>query len=653
MGGELANTQSSTLTNQSKENMPANSVISHAFVLPDRNFHEWLAVLRPYLAKFKRVAVVRSPAGNNLNRFRDVTAVEAPLTWWRDSALTHIRRVYPSVVMVDVIDVHSPEALAPILRRRVENDDRYGERDNEPQHIFQRFVLEWPTSARPLAVLARFNTDAEAGELRRSLDIAAHEDADILCAAAGRVTVVGASITVESVVEGERWLTTYEGVKNRHVARGDEVALGQVIAKAAGARLGIIVQQPPNRGLSLGGLHNVMNPRDYIYIPQFRARPLADNLRVRKLPSPYATIIGHVFSWHLLEPQEHHGRAIEKIGFRGSWLKIRAVTGVEGYVAAWFLEATTLPEGLDAFPGVNPVGVNLDAFHPLGAPAASRLGDMGWLRFGYNVSNRRGSEDIKAALQRYLPHVEAYREAGYRVIFTTSHQTYGEGQSEFWPWSQMTDAKWRLLIQRFADMMGRIAAQWAERDLVAVWQIWNEPDTFGGVASVGLAAKNYGLMFDQVYRAIRSVDSRARIISAGFNSGPQRGSAYARTMLARLSHDVKPDGLAFHPYGRGVSGHPYYSMFGHIDESVWAYSSVLPDKPLWITEWGILDRPNDHPRQIARYASDMIRYLKRQYPGRIATMIWYAWAQGMHNGYGLVDGAANPRPPLTELFLSR
>ena len=97
--------------------MPAETVISHAFVLPDHNFYEWLAVLRPYLAKFERVAVVRSPAGNNLNRFRNVTAVNAPLTWWKDSALVHIRRVYPSVVMVDVIEAQTPAELAPIVRQ--------------------------------------------------------------------------------------------------------------------------------------------------------------------------------------------------------------------------------------------------------------------------------------------------------------------------------------------------------------------------------------------------------------------------------------------------------------------------------------------------------------------------------------------------------
>ena len=445
--------------------MPADTIISHAFVLPDRNFHEWLAALRPYLAKFERVAVVRSPAGANLNRYRNVTAVDAPLTWWQESALTHIRRVYPSVVMVDVIDVDAPEALSPIVRRRVANNDRYGELEREPQHIFQRFALEWPTSARPMATLARFNADEEVGALHRSLDILTHEDAEILCAAAGKVIAVGDGIQVESTVDGEPWITTYDGVKRRHVALGDELETGQVMAKAAGGELRLTVQQPPAGGISLLGWDNVMNPRDYIYIPQLRVRPLADNLRVRKLPGANASIVGHVFSWHLLEPQEHHGRAIEKIGVDGSWLKVRSVSGIEGYAAARYLRATTLQEGREAFPRVNPIGVNLDIFHPLGKPAADRLGAMGWVRFGYNVSNLRGSEDIEAAFNRYLPHVEAYRKAGYRVVFTTSHQTYGEGKAEFWPWSQMTDAKWQVLIGRFADMMEGIAAQWARRGL--------------------------------------------------------------------------------------------------------------------------------------------------------------------------------------------
>ena len=631
--------------------MPANSVISHAFVLPDRDFNAWLAVLRPYLEKFERVAVVRSAGGNNLNRFRNVTAVEAPLTWWRDSALTHIRRVYPSVVMVDVIDAHKPEELAPVIMRRVENDDRYGERDAEPQHIFNRYVLEWMTSARPIAVLARFNADPEMGPLRRSLDVLTRAGADVLCGAAGRVTAVGKRVQVESIVEGERFIATYEPLRDSLVSVGDQPGLGQALAKAAGDRLSITVQNPPN-GLSALGWDNLRNPRDYIYIPQFRARPITDGLNIRKLPSLYASSVGRVYSWQLLEPQEHHGRAVEKIGAADNWLKVSSASGVKGYAAGWHLRATTLTEGKAAIPGVNPVGVNLDIFHPLGKPAPARLGDIGWVRFGYNVSNGTGSEDINAALARYLPQVAAYRDAGYRVIMTTSHQTYGEGKSEFWPWSQMTDAKWRLLRQRFAEMMSQIAAQWAGRDLIGAWQIWNEPDTLGGMASVPMSARHYGAMVAEVQPAIRSADSDVQIVTAGFNSGPLRGSAYAREMLQALPAGVELDGIAFHPYGRGVNGHPFYSMFGHIDESMWAYSAVMPEKPLWITEFGVLDRPRDSASQIARYATDMIRYLKTQYPGKIAALVWYAWAQGMHNGYGIVDAAGKPRPPLTERFLS-
>ena len=57
----------------------SDSFVSHAFVLPDRNFHEWLAALRPYLEKFEGVTALRSPAGNDLNRYRNVSAVQGAL----------------------------------------------------------------------------------------------------------------------------------------------------------------------------------------------------------------------------------------------------------------------------------------------------------------------------------------------------------------------------------------------------------------------------------------------------------------------------------------------------------------------------------------------------------------------------------------------
>jgi len=629
-------------------------VISHAFVLPERDFEQWLQVMGPYRKQFKRVSVLRGSAGHNLNRYRNVSAVEAPLTWQDDSALQHIRRIYPAVVLVDVVPASSPQQLASILQRRIKNRDRYGATDNDPQHIFLRFALAWMSSARPMRVLGAFNDDAEAGPLRPSMDIATQRGADVLCAAGGVVSAINAARTalqVSTQVEQQRYITSYEGLERLRVKRGQKLRIGQVIAQAAGERLSITVQNPPRGGKSLLGWDNLLNPRDSIFIPELRARPQRDGLRLRKMPGLDSPVIGRVYSWQLLEPLEQSGRAIEKFGKRGAWLRVRAASGGRGYCAAWYLQATTQQEGVVALPGINPVGVNLDVNHPLGRPAPASLGKLGWLRFGYNVSQARGSEDIDKALQRYLPLMEKYRKAGYRIIFVTSHQTYGEGKSQYWPWSQMTDSKWRGLRKRFTRMMQAIARQWAGRDIVGAWQIWNEPDSLAAVASVPMSAHNYGALFAEAQQAVRSEDSRVKIITAGFNSGPQSGSAYARRMLRVVPADAQPDGIAFHPYGRGVNGHPYYALFGHIDESVWAYSAVLPEKPLWMTEFGVLDRPKDSPTQIAHYATEMLRYLKTQYPGKFAALVWYAWAQGMHNGYGLVDRHGKARPPLTERFL--
>ena len=421
--------------------MAAARVISHAFVLPDRDFDAWLAALRPYLAKFNRVTVVRSPAGNNLNRFRNVTAVEAPLTWWQDSALTHIRRVYPSVVMVDVIAVERPAELAPILARRIENDDRYGEQDKQPQHIFQRFVLEWMTSARPMAVLDAFNADSEKGELRPSLDILTRPDAAVLSGAPGRVIAAGQGIQIESVVENQRFITSYAGVKaaSGQVRRYGRLGAGhrQSRWRAPGHHRAVSATGREYAGLAASG-----EPAR-LYLHSAASRAPLDRWLVTcagcpaLMPASWAeSIAGSCWSRRSIM-----GRAMEKIGARGSWLKARAISGVEGYGAASYLGATTLAEGAEALPGVNPVGVNLDIYHPQGKPAPAKLGGIGWVRFGYNVSNGSGSEDIEAALARYLPRIAAYRRAGYRVILVLSHQTYGEGKNEFWPWSQMTDCQ--------------------------------------------------------------------------------------------------------------------------------------------------------------------------------------------------------------------
>src|SRR5689334_3451145 len=100
--------------------------ISHGLVLPDQNFMDWYNATTAYTQAFPRVSIVRSPAGNDLNRFRNVSAVQAPNVWFNNDAVGHIRRAYPSVVLIDLIRATTPAELTPILADRIQRKDRYG-----------------------------------------------------------------------------------------------------------------------------------------------------------------------------------------------------------------------------------------------------------------------------------------------------------------------------------------------------------------------------------------------------------------------------------------------------------------------------------------------------------------------------------------------
>lgn len=631
---------------------------SHAFVLPGGDdFFQWYNALKPYLSHFDNVAVVRGASGNDLNPYRNVTAVNIPNMWISNDVIKHMRRIYPSVVLVDKIEARTPQQLASIMQARVNNDDRYG-RQNNDGHLDERFVLAWSTDYRPYNLVQAF-TGSPTGLASDvlGLEIETSAGSKVLASADGVVTKqwagtqsddlrLGKYIQVTSTHYGKEYVVTYAGLSNVNVPLRKQVAIGEIIGEVNSDKFLVIVQA--SGGKSGYRLPNIIDPNPLIYIESLRVRATGNSLRVRKIPTADSEVIGLLQPHDFVVPREQHGRVLSKTGHEGQWINVRMPDGRNGFAAAWFLEATEYRKfALD----INPVGVNLDALHPLGTPEPSRLGSVGWVRFGYNVSNNTGSEDIDAAFNRYAPLAERYVRAGYKVCFTTSHQTYGEGKG-FPPWHQMHDANWGALIDRFGDMMNRIAQQWANRGLVHCWQIWNEQDApIGAVASVPMSPQNYGRMIDKVLPAIQSSDSTAFVITGGHTSGPGLGPRYIQTAINSTPQGQRLDGVAFHPYGRGTNLSSPYAHFGHIDQSIRQFSEIFPSKPLWITEWGVLDRPHDNPSDIANYATNFINHLKVRYPGQIAAMIWYAWAQGMHNGYGIVDANNVARQPLADRFL--
>lgn len=628
--------------------------ISHALVLPELDFMTWLKATDAYSKAFPRVVIVRSPAGNDLNRYRNITAIQAPGVWVGNDALSHIRRVYPMVVRVDVIRVATPTDLAAILQQRITLNDRYGDKLS-PGNISDRFTLEWPSDARPARITRGFNdTNSVDGKPNEGLEIFAPIGTPIRASAAGIVTSVvrqtnnlgyGQYIQVSTTLSGLNYVVTYARLNNIRVTIGQTLKVGDVIAESSADTIKLVVQQP---GKGLGGyiLADIVDPTMMIYWQGLLLKINVTGLRIRERAGTDFKVVGQLTPYDRIESLEPHGRTLLKVGQENQWIKIRSPQTVEGYAAAQYLVADETG-GLNA---LNMTGVNLDILHRLGKPDATRLKGTGFVRFAYAVSMGRGSTDLDAAYNLYTPYIQAYAKAGLKVILVLTHQTYGEGAGYVWP--NMDTGKWRELTARFTDFSRRIAARFVSTGWITAYQIWNEQDTPMSIASaaVPMQPTDYAYLLSETIKAIRAVDTKVKIITGGHVGGPFLGANYARATIAAMPSTIRPDAIACHSYGRGPVGNKY-SPFGSIDDDVDAYSKVLAGAPVWITEWGVLDRPNDPPNDVADYATGFISRLKTLYSGKVACCVWYGWADSMHNGFGLVNPSDQPKQPFYSRFL--
>lgn len=638
--------------------MSTTQTISHALVLPEQNFFDWLRATETYTRTFERVVVVRSPAGNDLNRYRDVTAVQAPGVWINNDAAAHIRRAYPNVVRIDVLRATTPDQLRTQLGERASRRDRYAEWLNDG-HINDRFTIMWPSDAQPARIVRAFDANLGAGRRNEGIDVFTVPEMLIRAAAEGTVSVLirqqanalgfGEYVQITTVFNNQTHVLTYTNLKDISVTVGQRVKRGDVIAKSAAAFSRLIVQRP-GAGLSGYIVPDVVNPTSMIYWDTLRLRPTVDGLRVRERPGTDFKALGQVYVLDTLESLEMHGRTLQKLGETNSWLKVRTPNRTEGFVAAWFLQ--TIPPDLLAG---NLNGMNLDLRHVRGGPAADRVRGLGWLRLPYKSTPSQGFASLNDSHAFYQPRLEAYARAGFKIMIILTHQTYGEGAGYFWPRMYAEDrAKWREFVPQFVEVCRQIAARYAGRNIVNAYQIWNEQDTpFAfAQAAVPIQAEDYAYMLTESIKAIRTVDQQAKIITGGHMSGPFTGGNYARATIAAMPAGIRPDGIACHSYGRGAPDSPErFKSFGLIDEDINRYGAILRSQPIWITEYGVLDHPEIPTSEVAGYGVSFVRYLRSQYARRVAAAMWYAWADGMHNGYGLVNENDQPKQPLHDQYL--
>lgn len=536
--------------------------------------------------------------------------------------------------------------------------------DNSP------FKIDYPTDARPMKIVRKFNKTGADGLPYEGVDLYAPAGSRVMAGAGGKVKKVvlaedgrgwGAYVIVKTTHNGIKYRVTYAHLNPSTilVSKGQMVEKGNVLAEVSGAgeRMGLIIQA------SVGGrsgyrVGKVVNPKKHISISGFRLQPTDNGLRLRAAPSTDAEILGQVNQWDLLKTPLKDYKALLKAGQDGKWMEVIAPSGARAYVATQYVKAISTKDGTGGIVGVPLRGMNLDLYQNLGTPPAEPLRNLGWVRINFNVSynpqnGTYGNTDVAAAFARYYPAIKQYAANGNKVILVLTHQFYGEGAG--YVWEQMDSGKWQTLSAQYAQMASQAAALFGQERLVYAYQIWNEQDTHpqDARAAVPMPPADYANLFTQAALAIRAADPKAQIITGGHITGNALGPQYARQVLSLLPPNAYPDGIAFHPYGLGPAGSPF-NVFGTIDDAVRVWSTVMPNRPLWITEWGVLDHQGNDSlaAPIAAHAQGFIWTLENQFPGMVAAAVWYAWADGMDNGYGMVNVHNQPKEPLYSSYLN-
>jgi polysaccharide biosynthesis protein PslG len=127
--------------------------------------------------------------------------------------------------------------------------------------------------------------------------------------------------------------------------------------------------------------------------------------------------------------------------------------------------------------------------------------------------------------------------------------------------------RWPLALKALASRYGTRGSFWTDHndaysppyDPITVWQLWNEPNSATYMRPKP-TPKAYFALLSSGSRAIRDVDSNAKILLAGLFGTPPNGMTMWRFLdrLYRFKH-VKSlfDAVALHPYSPNIRGIAY------------------------------------------------------------------------------------------------
>ena len=192
------------------------------------------------------------------------------------------------------------------------------------------------------------------------------------------------------------------------------------------------------------------------------------------------------------------------------------------------------------------------------------------------------------------------------------------------------------------------------RGRVPAWELWNEPDCFGGCPNGSPEA--FVQQLEAGYKGVKAGDPAAIVVSGGTsgNNAAWIGRMYAAGGKGWF------DALAVHPYldpATAAPDAPSGARIYRLTSLPYVHAQMVAHgdggKPIWITEFGWTtagtgNRPGvDEPTQ-ARYLTQSIEQIQRDYP-YVTHAFWYTMrdrddSTPYENDFGLlhVDGSEKP-----------
>ncbi|MFP4323380.1 MAG: hypothetical protein ACLFTK_13080 [Anaerolineales bacterium] len=296
-------------------------------------------------------------------------------------------------------------------------------------------------------------------------------------------------------------------------------------------------------------------------------------------------------------------------------------------------------------------GLNIDPTSRQGYPnIAPEMAGAGWVRFVLAASPVH-FPSLQAAFAFYDDVIAAYRARGVNILLVLNHQTYGElGGYDF---TTMGAADWAAYTDRFAGVVGQVAARYA--DQVAAYQIWNEVDSdFENPAAISVPAPTYAALLQRSAAAIRARAPQSTVLMSGLLDP---SGNYLRAVHNALGGQLPVDAVAIHPYGFGAPDEPsVFAPYGDVGRMLNAYARALPGMPLWVTEVGAGgDNAPTRWAEAAAYMRTLYEDIRANHAAQVAVIIWYAWSDAMHAEMrlnGLVTANQAPKSPIYETFFA-